>query len=227
MTQSKLISTGIILATAAVCAGAGWYVYAEYGQKHSSETATYVRLPVPYLSQAPDGNWANPWGNACEEASTLMVEGYYHKFSEINKEVAKERMGQMFVWENENFGKNFDTTAEETSLLIAANADFETIIKDNPTVDDIKNELRKRQPVLAMLDQYDLYQTPRELSSSFHVLVIIGFDDAKQEFIVNDPAKNIRRYSYDRLMKSLSDYVEEKDEAAGKPVVLFTKNKLL
>ena len=227
MTKSKQISTIVILGVIAACFGTAHYVYTEYGQERSPEEATYVRLPVPYLSQAPDGNWANPWGNACEEASTLMVEGYYKDQTEIEIATAKDRMQKMFIWENENFGKNFDTTAEETSLLIAATADFEAIIKDNPTVDDIKNELRKRQPVLALLDQYDLYQSARELNSSFHVIVIIGFDDAKQEFIVNDPAKNIRRYSYDRLVKSLSDYVEEEDEAAGKPVVLFTKNKLL
>lgn len=227
MTKSKQISITIILGVFAICISAACYVYTEYGQEHSSKNATYIRLSVPYLSQAPDGNWSNPWNKADAEASTLMIEGYYHKFSEINKEVATERMGQMFVWENENFGKNFDTTAEETSLLIAANADFEATVKNNPTIDDIKNELRERRPVMAMLDQSILYQTARELNSSFHILVIIGFDDAKQEFIVNDPAKNIRRYSYDRLIKALSDYIEEKDDAAGKPVALFTKNKLL
>ena len=34
-------------------------------------------LEVPFTSQSPDGNWSEPWQNACEETSILMVDNFY------------------------------------------------------------------------------------------------------------------------------------------------------
>ncbi len=211
-------TAGILL----IAASAGAYMY----RTETKVRVNTLELPVPYLSQVPDGVWINPWANACEEASVLMVNAFYEN-TEIKISEAKQTMQAMFAWENENFGKNFDTTAEEIGLLVAAKANFDTEIKTYPTLDEIKDQLRKKRPVIAMLDQYLLSQKPRQLNASYHVLVIIGFDDTKQEFIVNDPAETTRRYSYDRVMNALHDYDEVADEAVGKPVVLFTKDKLL
>ncbi len=208
--------------SALVIISAGGYMYIRPSQ---SAPASKIELSVPYLSQVPDGIWVNPWANACEEASILMVNAYYEK-TEIKNTEAKQAMQAMFAWENENFGKNFDTTAEETGLLVAAKANFSTEIKNYPTLDEIKDQLRNNRPVIAMLDQFILNQKPRDLNASFHVLVIVGFDDTTQEFIVNDPADSARHYPYSRMMEALHDYDEVADEAVGKPVVLFTKSKL-
>lgn len=215
----------LVTVSAVVIIGVGTAGYVYTRQNQSAPPASKIELPVPYLSQVPDGIWVNPWANACEEASVLMVQAYYDE-TKIDKSEAKQAMQAMFAWENENFGKNFDTTAEETGLLVAAKANFITEIKTYPTLDEIKDQLRKNRPVIAMLDQFTLNQKPRDLNASFHVVVIVGFDDTTQEFIINDPADSERRYPYERLMNALHDYEEVADEAVGKPVVLFTKSKL-
>jgi len=34
-------------------------------------------ISVPFTSQAPEGNWQEPWQNACEEASIVMIQNFY------------------------------------------------------------------------------------------------------------------------------------------------------
>jgi hypothetical protein len=35
------------------------------------------QLDVPFTSQAPAGNWLEPWQNACEETSVIMVTNFF------------------------------------------------------------------------------------------------------------------------------------------------------
>jgi hypothetical protein len=60
------------------------------------------------------------------------------------------------------------------------------------------------------------------------MMVITGFDDETQEFIVNDTALAEGldyRYSYVTILTSLHDYHESRKKADGPPTVLFTAPK--
>ena len=96
----------------------------------------------------------------------------------------------------------------------------------NPTVEDIKAELDAQHPVIFLVNMYTLYQE-RDLKDSYHVGVISGYDDEKKEFILQDPARSQKRYSYDRVMSALHDYQLDTKEADGTPTVIFTAPNIL
>jgi hypothetical protein len=63
------------------------------------------------------------------------------------------------------------------------------------------------------------------------MMVIIGYDDEKKEFIVNDPGDRVagpgHRYSYDILINSLHDFIFADKKADGPARVIFTYPKLV
>lgn len=187
----------------------------------ATAATTSVELPVPYVPQAIEGRWIAPWDESCEEASLLMVDGYYAKQIVVDEQTAKARMQSMIDWEMVVFNKYDDTDAQETLRLIQEFAGFEARVIRNPTRESIKNEIDAGRPVIALVDMFDLY-AERDLGDSYHVLVISGYDDSKNEFIVRDPAREKRTYSYDRVMNALHDFDSITREASGKPTVLFT-----
>lgn len=185
-----------------------------------------VELNVPYVSQAPDGKWIAPWDEACEEASILMVEGYYGDRNSRSTEEVKQTMQRMFAWEEKTFKKKDDTDATETKQLIETHASFGVSIQRDPKLEDILTELRGKRPVMAMVNMLELYRDPSYSFDTYHVMVIIGFDDKRREFIVHDPAKrDEKRYTYDRLLTALHDFNPQSKEADGTPTVLFTNSK--
>lgn len=181
-------------------------------------------LQVPYLSQAPDGNWTLPWSEACEEASLLMAQAFYRNEHGIDKARAKQAMQTMFAWEDRTFQKNTDTNAEEIERLGEEHTDLELIIKRHPNIDDLRAELNAGHPVIALVNMYTLYQEPAG-KDSYHVIVLTGYDANMQEFLINDPAReSFRRVPAARLAQALHDYSAESKEADGVPTVLFTSH---
>jgi hypothetical protein len=180
-----------------------------------------IILPVPYVSQVPDGVWELPWSEACEEASVTMVEGYYSKNDSIWVDDSKRRMETMIAWENSALKKNQDTDAKEIKRLIDHEGSFRTTIKRNPSLKEITRELDKKRPVIILINMFKMYgETP--LGDSYHVAVLTGYDDEKKEFTMNDPGRERKSYSYDSVMNALHDFNAKSKEANGTPTVLFT-----
>jgi hypothetical protein len=187
--------------------------------------STHADLAVPYVPQVFHDNWVAPWDEACEEASITMIDAYYAKRASVSENDARQQMEGMFEWERNAFQKIEDTNADQTAKLIEEKGNFRSVVKRNPSVEDIKSELKDNHPVIALVNMYHLYQEPN-LGDSYHVLVIRGFDDSKKEFIVHDPARqNQTRYAYDVLLKALHDFDAQTREASGTPTVLFTQSK--
>lgn len=203
-----LVITGLLLAGGACLAA-------------SHTQAQAMELSVPYVSQVPDGAWVAPWDEACEEASTAMLNGFYERKKSLSKETSKKLMQRMIDWEKETFQNYQDTTAEETTQLIQEFGSFTSEVVRNPSLESIKVELDAQRPVIALVNMYTLYQE-QPLGDSYHVLVLVGYDDVAKEFFVNDPAREQRRYPYERVMDALHDYNKTSKEADGEPTVLFT-----
>lgn len=189
-------------------------------------------LPVPFTSEVPDGRWVGPWKNACEEASVVMVESYYLGQKTITKSYAKQTMQKLFAWEDKKFGSNANTNATDTAKMLNEYSSISTTIVRHPALEEIKAELDAQHPVIALLDGFDL-NNPNipflQSGSGYHAFVIKGYDDATQEFIVNDDGDDIRgldyRYSYDTIFGSLHDYNVQTKKTDGAPTVLFTEVK--
>ncbi len=180
-------------------------------------------LTVPYVSQIPTGAWVLPWSQACEEASIAMVEGFYAQKKTIPVSESVTRMKQMFAWETPRFPSIEDTNAEQTKELIdGLPVSFETTIKRNPSLEDIKSELDRERPVIALVNMYSLYQASIK-RDSYHVLVITGYDEAKKVLTFQDPARAYEKtHSYDITMNALHDYNAKSKEGDGIPTVLLT-----
>lgn len=206
----------VVVAVAAVVLGITIHTVAQGLQR--------VILPVPYVSQVPDGVWVSPWDEACEEASLLMVQGFYAGATTIGREGAKAEMRKMFAWEQERWKDVEDADAERILVLGDAFSVGSRVVRD-PSAGEIVAELRAGHPVIAVVDMYALWGE-RPAGDGYHVVVVTGHDADKGEFQVMDPAKDdIRWYAASRLMASLHDYDFKTKEATGPATVLFTFDK--
>ena len=202
--------------------------------KSLAATAEVVKIPAPYTSEIPTGTWAPPWNNACEEATIVMVNDYYFGYETLPKKIAADNMNPLFKIENKIFGGNANTDASQTAQLINDYTDSTAVIKENPTIDEIKNELRQNRPVITFHYAKNIVNVNyhwRAGGSYYHVMTLVGFDDNTKEFFVHDSGDPVtgafHRYGYDVIMNSLHDYNHKTRRADGTPRVLFTDSKVL
>ncbi|MEK7131220.1 MAG: C39 family peptidase [Patescibacteria group bacterium] len=203
----------------------------------TARAADLVNLPVPYIPEAPDGLMVKPWNNSCEEASTAMLDEYYsgNRDRGVTKAKAKKVIFYYINIENKIFGYNSDTNAAEmTKVINEYSKYFEATIKTDPTLEEIKNELEAGRPVIALLYGKNL-NNPRILfarsGSYYHTLVIKGFDDETQEFIVNDNGDFTKgldlRYSYDTILDALRDFDHKTSKTIKPATALFSSQRML
>lgn len=203
-------------------------------KRSDNNLETLVNLPVPYLSQMPDGLFVLPWSKACEEASITMIAEFYakNKVKSLPIAMGKESMTKLMNWEDEEFGYNDDTDASSTARIINEASSFAAVVKRNPTLEEIKDEVRNNRPVISfhygpgLKNPYLYFKAD---GANYHVIILKGFDDEKQEFIAHDAGTYQYsgadyRYSYDMIMNSLHDYdLAIKKAKDGIPTVLFTR----
>ena len=190
-----------------------------------------VNLEVPFISEAPEKIWSGPWLNACEEASIAMVDNFYIGKNKVTPKDAAILMNKLFAWQNKIYKSNANSNATRTvEMVLKNNLSFKTRIVRDPTLDQIKNELRANRPVISLHYGLDLKNPDlvfRRGGSAYHMLVIKGFDENTQEFIVQDNGSHKNgidfRYKYDILMSSLCDYNHKTDKTEKPGAVIFTK----
>ena len=167
---------------------------------------------VPFTSQAPFGGWEDPrQQDGCEEASALMAVRWVRGQS-LSKDEALKEILAISDYEQATYGSYNDTNAHDT---------VERILKDyfkftgataqsGITTDDIKEELYKGRIVLVPVNGRKL-GNPNYSGSGpeRHMLVIIGYDIAKNQFITNDSGTRKGkgyRYSAAVLQGALREY---------------------
>ena len=137
--------------------------------------------------------------------------------------------------ENKIFGYNGNTNAKEmVKLANEYSRYFEARVITSPTLAQIKDEIKAKKPVIALVYGFKL-QNPRILfsrgGSYYHTFVIKGFDDKTQEFIVNDNGDLKKgldlRYSYDTIMDALADYSHKTKTTVKPATALFTSQRML
>src|SRR3990167_11094681 len=78
-------------------------------------------LDVPFMSQAPHANWDMPYQEACEEASALMVRGYYQGVTgRYDPNDADRLILDLVAFQKKQYGYYEDTSATETKRFIEA-----------------------------------------------------------------------------------------------------------
>jgi uncharacterized protein YvpB len=194
--------------------------------------AKITLLGVPYVSEAPEGNWTGDWVNACEEATIAMVDGFYKNKSTISILEAKTTLQRLFDEQNILYGNSKNADAKQILELITRYASFKAKIKENPTIDELKNEIDSGRPVISLHRGFDLSNPNIPFSpikSSYHTIVLLGYDDANRQFITHDPGDDKdgenHKYSYSAFMNSLHNYNSKDDKTDGVPTVIFTGEK--
>ena len=182
-------------------------------------------LAVPFASQAPLSIWDEVHEETCEEASVLMVDGFYDGRASFDPEEADEELFSIVDFEKKQFGYFADTTAEETVVIAKKFFGYKVadVVKD-PTVESIKREVQAGHPVIVPAAGRELHNPNfKSPGPIYHMVVVRGW--TKDGFITNDPGTRNGKgyfYAYDVLMSAMHDW-NAKDIDLGAKVALVVK----
>lgn len=185
-----------------------------------------VELNVPFTSQAPLRNWKEPYGEACEEASILMVHAFNRgrKGNFFTPKKTQSVILDIIAKEKKLFGFYKSTNMQKTGELAEFYFGDETAeVIENPTVEWMKQTLVNGQPIIVPA-QGRLLRNPHFTAPGpeYHVFVITGYTKDKQ-FIVNEPGTRYGKnylYAFDIVMNAMHDWNGGKDITKGRKVVL-------
>jgi hypothetical protein len=190
-----------------------------------------INLAVPFLVQAPTGNWGNPFAEACEEVSVMMAAYYYagdrNAFS--NPGIAEQKIIEVVEKQKEILnGIWVDTGAELTKKFAEAIYPITLQPVYGPTIEQIKNELLAGRPVIVPAAGQRLGNPFFSgVGPDYHMLIIKGFNE--KGFITNEPGTRRGEsyiYSFDVLMNALADWDSEIGLRTDRPVAIFTSPRL-
>lgn len=202
-------------------------------QPQAQEVPVQVNLKVPFISQAPLYNWNDLHNEACEEASVLNVILYLDKKT-MDSNQADQELIKMVDWQMQNFGGHYDLPVAKVKELIKGYYNRDSEISYDVSIDSIKQELANGHPVIIPAAGRDLgnpnFKTPGPV---YHMLVIRGYDDKKQEFITNDVGTRKGdgyRYKYQKLFDAIHDmpsWQQDKNILDANPEMIFQGRKAM
>ncbi|MBI4091039.1 MAG: C39 family peptidase [Candidatus Komeilibacteria bacterium] len=168
-----------------------------------------LNLAVPFQSQAPFGDWSEPYENGCEEASIIMVD-YYLRAASLSNQQMKDAIDAQVAWQVQNWNGHEDLSIEKVvELAKAFYPDYTMQILPNLTPETIKQQLVLGRPVIAPSAGRELGNPNfRGQGPLYHMLVVKGYT-ADGKFITNDPGtRNGADYVYTSsvLMNAINDW---------------------
>lgn len=178
-----------------------------------AELPQLVHHRVPFTSQAPYGNWDQPYQDACEETSLIMWHAAREKIT-LDPATADAKIHELVDLQNIT-GSFHDTTAEETAQLAHDAYGYEIPqVAYDMSIEEMKRALSENNllitPAAGQLLGNPNFTPP---GPEYHMLVVIGYDDTTQEFITNDPGtRNGQdfRYAYETLHSAIHDWTGDK-----------------
>lgn len=167
---------------------------------------------APFTPQAPFGSWKDQrFQDGCEEASVLIAFRWAKNLGLTKKEAETEIL-KMADWETNKYKNYRDTSAADTAKrLLGEFYGYKNYqVKSDIKASDIISEIQKGNIVIVPTNGQKLknpYFT--QPGPDRHMLVIIGYDSTKKEFIVNDPGtRRGQNYRYNEkiLFNAIRDY---------------------
>lgn len=167
-------------------------------------------IPVPFTSQAPFGNWAQPWQDFCEEASVVMA-AHFLWGTPLTPQLADAEMQIIKQYELLVFKEHKDTSADQTAAILTNLFGFKNVRTRLITASsDIKEELSRGNIIIApaagRLLKNPYFTPPGPL---YHMIVITGSDDERRVFIANDPGTRRGKgfaYQQNLLFSAIHDW---------------------
>ena len=190
-----------------------------------------VELNVPFLCQAPNGNWDQPYQDACEEAAIIMAMHYLNG-KPLDKDIGNQEIIKLVAFQNKKYGGHHDLTAKSAGKLMKDYYKFTDFTRlYSFEVETIKAALAKGDIVIApaagRLLKNRYFKQP---GPAYHYLVFKGYDERQKEFITNDPGTKRGygfRYSYENAYDSLHDWTGSKETIAKgrKAIIIIHKSQ--
>ncbi len=165
---------------------------------------------VPFTTQAPFGNWSQPWQDFCEEASAVMAVHFVLNLP-LTPAVAEQEMQIIRQYEELAYRHSRDTSADETAGGLEKLYGLKNVrVLPVATPDDIKKELAAGDVVIVPAAGRALrnphFKAP---GPDYHMVVITGYDDTRGIFIANDPGtRSGKGYAYGQklLFNAMHDW---------------------
>ncbi len=196
----------------------------------TSNLPSKLKNQAPFVPQAPFANWDSLHEEACEEAS-LITAHYFLKNESVSTEKAEAEIQALVAWQTKNFNGHHDLSANKIVALANSFYGDNLTIKKDPSTEELKGWLNEKRIIIVpaagrmLLNPY--FKQPGPI---YHVLVVIGYDDKKQEFITNDPGTKRGkdfRYPFSNLMDSIHDFPGDKKKILlGEKSVIITEPNL-
>jgi hypothetical protein len=165
-----------------------------------------AEIKMQFASQAPYGNWDQPYQDACEEAS-IIIDRYYLDKLNLTKDIMNEQILAMVDWQMKNWGGHSDLPSEKTLELAQNFYGINGQVIYNYDVDLIKQKIADGIPVLIPADGRKLNNPNfKNGGPEYHMLVIKGYDS--KNFITNDPGTRKGEgyvYPYDIILNSIKN----------------------
>jgi hypothetical protein len=175
-------------------------------------TAKTILLNVPFTAQAPYGNWSDQrLEDGCEEASALMAIKWA-RGETLTKKDANSAILKASDYILKKYGEYRDiTTADAVKWIYEDYFNYQKVaLKKNVTRNDIIAELKKGNLIIAPMNGQALrnpyYTAPGPMH---HMMLIRGYDAAKDQFITNDPGTRrgeAYRYGTKLFFNAIRDY---------------------
>ena len=149
-------------------------------------------IKTTFVPQAPEKKWDEPWQDACEEAALLTVHYYYQNLNPNTVTITND-LKNLFNFESSQ-GWTSDINVSQMATLSAKLWDYHSIIIDYPTVNDFKKYLSQNIPIIIPANGKILFSENSHFKSGgpwYHNLVILGYDDTKNQFTVHDVAPSL------------------------------------
>jgi hypothetical protein len=173
----------------------------ENEENKSEGDKTKLLLSVPFMAQAPLGNWSDPrQQDACEEAGVLMAMAWVNNEKEPSLIEAEKMIIELADWQQENYGEHRDLHIREVADIL---------FKEYFNYDKVElKEVERAEELIKFLEQGYLILAPTDgqaLKNPYftapgperHLLAIIGYDYNTELFITNDPGtRQGRNFKY-------------------------------
>jgi len=191
-------------------------------QKKEVQLPASYLLSVPFASQAPFGDWSQPYQDACEEASIIITK-HYLESKGLTKDEMKTEIDRSVSWQKEKWGVHKDLDAQMTLLLARQYFGLNGKVLAGYDITLIKKYISSGTPVIAPTAGRKLGNPNfTGVGPEYHMLVIIGYDDSKGVFITNDPGtRKGEKYIY--KYQTLLDAVSGPDENMVKELIVLSK----
>ncbi|MCE9586408.1 C39 family peptidase [Candidatus Uhrbacteria bacterium] len=182
-----------------------------------------INLAIPFMLQAPKQDWSEPFEDACEEASLLMVDAYYDgRRTGWGSDEATRLILDVVAYEDTTYGYNKDTTSADVMNTAKNYFNHPNVEILEATEASIKAALANGNPVIVpAAGKMLLNPNFKNGGPIYHMLVIKGYTKDGQ-WITNDPGtRNGPDYLYPK--QRLLDAIHELGLTNGRKVMIVIK----